>query len=190
MKHLLLLLGLLGPLAAAPAQAQTRYLTRTGTISFFSATPIEDIQARNQAVAAVVDAQSGQVAFTVRMREFKFPKTLMQEHFNENYVESEKYPSATFTGQLAGLEAALAGSGPQPVQVEGELTIHGVTQHVRVPGTLEKQGERLLMKAKFAVAPAAYRIEIPALVRGHIAQSVEVTVELACEPLPLISSLK
>lgn len=185
MQRLLLLAGLLGGLAAAPARAQTKYFTRTGTIDFFSATPFEDIEAHNQQVGAAVDVASGQVVFTVPMQEFKFPKTLMQTHFNENYVESEKYPRATFAGQLVGFQpAALAAAGPQPVQVEGDLTIHGVTKRVRVPGTLEKQGNRLLVKAKFAVASADYNIEIPALVRSHVAKSVAVTVALACDPLP------
>ena len=93
----------------------------------------------------MVDTQTGQVAFTVLMKEFKFPKPLMQDHFNENYVESEKYPKATFNGRLVDFSAgALVKAGPQPVLVEGDLTIHGVTQRVRVPGTLELQANRLL----------------------------------------------
>ena len=184
MKHLVFFAALLGCLAAAPAHAQTKFFTRAGTISFFSATPFEDIEARNQQVAAAVDVASGQVVFTVPMKAFQFPRSLMQEHFNENYVESAKYPKATFSGQLVGfLAAALASAGPQAVQVEGDLTIHGVTRRVRVPGTLEKQGNRLLVNAKFVVAPADYNIGIPALVRSHVARSVDVTVALACDPL-------
>lgn len=182
----LLLVALLGWLATSPAQAPTRFFTRTGTISFFSATPLEDIAATNQRVAAAVDVASGQLAFTVPMPEFQFPKKLMQTHFNENYVESEKYPKATFTGRLVGFEAAaLATAGPQPAVAEGDLTMHGVKRRVRVPGTLEKQGNRLLVNAKFAIETADYHIEIPALVRGHIAKTVDVTVALACDPLPL-----
>lgn len=192
MKQLLLFVGLLGGLAPAPARAQSqvtapasaKYFTRAGTISFFSATPFEDIEARNQQVSAAVDVQSGQVVFTVPMKAFQFPKSLMQTHFNENYVESEKFPKATFAGHLVAFDAAaLAGAAPQAVQVEGDLTIHGVTHRVRVPGTLARQGNRLLVNAKFAVAPADYNIEIPALVRGHVAKSVDVTVALACDPL-------
>jgi polyisoprenoid-binding protein YceI len=180
MKRLLLSLVLLGGLAV-PAHAQTKYFTRTGNISFFSATPFEDIEAHNQQVGAAVDVQSGQVAFTVPMKEFKFPKSLMQTHFNENYVESEKYPKASFNGRLVSFQNTVLDAA---VQVEGDLTIHGVTKHVRVPGTLEKQGNRLLVKSKFAVASADYNIEIPALVRSHVAKTVDVTVALACDPLP------
>lgn len=183
MKPLVFFVGLLAWLAAAPAHGQTKYFTRAGTISFFSATPFEDIEARNQQVAAAVDVASDQVVFAVPMKAFQFPRSLMQEHFNENYVESAKYPKDTFSGQLVGFPAVLASAGPQAVQVEGDLTIHGVTKRVRVPGTLERQGNRLLVNAKFAIAPADYNIEIPALVRGHVAKSVDVTVALACEPI-------
>ena len=185
MRQLLLLAGLLGWLARSPAPAPTKYFTRTGTISFFSATPLEDIAARNQQVAAVVDVQTGELALTVLMKEFKFPKSLMQDHFNENYVESEKYPKALFNGHLVGFQAStLANAGPQTVQVEGDLTIHGVTQRVRVPGTLALQANHLVVNAKFVVVPADYHIEIPLLVRGHIAKTVDVTVALSCDPLP------
>jgi polyisoprenoid-binding protein YceI len=182
----LLLVALLGWLAAAPAQAPAKFFTRTGTISFFSATPLEDITATNQRVAAAVDVAAGQLAFTVPMADFQFPKKLMQTHFNENYVESEKYPKATFTGQLVAFQAAaLDHTGAQPAVAEGDLTIHGVKRHVRVPGTLEKRGTRLLVNAKFAIETADYNIEIPTLVRGHIAKTVDVTVALACDPMPL-----
>jgi hypothetical protein len=182
----LLLVALLGWLAATPAQAPAKFFTRSGTITFFSAAPVEDISATNSRVAAAMDVQSGQLAFTALMQEFQFPKKLMQTHFNENYVESEKYPKATFTGQLVGFQAAvLDRAGPQPVVAEGDLTIHGVKRHVRVPGTIEKRGNRLLVNAKFAVETADYNIEIPALVRGHIAKTVDVTVALACDPMPL-----
>jgi polyisoprenoid-binding protein YceI len=181
----LVLVALLGWLAAGPAQAPARFFTRTGTISFFSATPVEDISATNQRVAAAVDVTTGQLAFTVPMQDFQFPKKLMQTHFNENYVESEKYPKASFSGRLVGFApAALASAGPQPAVAEGDLTIHGVKRHLRVPGTLEKQGNRLLVNAKFAIETADYNIEIPMLVRGHIAKTVDVTVALACDPLP------
>ena len=181
----LLLVALLSWLAA-PSQTPTKYFTRSGTITFFSATPMEDISATNSHVAAAVDVQSGQLAFTAQMQEFQFPKKLMQTHFNENYVESEKYPKALFAGRLVDFQpAALDRTGPQPAVAEGDLTIHGVKRHVRVPGTLEKRGNRLLVNAKFAVETADYNIEIPALVRGHIAKTVDVTVALACDPMPL-----
>jgi hypothetical protein len=164
-------------LATFSSHAQGRYLTKTGHIDFFSGSPIEDIEANNNKVAAVLDLATGQLAFSAPIREFQFKRTLMQEHFNENYLESEKYPKATFTGHFAGGDAAvLGGAGPHPVQVEGDLTMHGVTRHLTVPATLELKAGQLLASATFNVAPADYNIEIPMLVRDRIAKSVRVRV--------------
>ena len=169
-------------LAAAPARAQTKYLTKKGFISFFSTSPIEDIEARNQLVAAVVDVGSGQLAFVLPITGFVFKRALMQEHFNENYLESEKYPKATFTGRFAGLTpAALAAPGPHPAQATGDLTMHGVTRRIVAPATLELKNGQLLATATFDIAPADYNIEIPLLVRDRIAKTVAVRVALACD---------
>ena len=107
------------------------------------------------------------------MRDFQFKNTLMQEHFNENYAESEKHPRARFTGKLVTTptEAQLR-EGPQAVSVQGFLTIHGVKRKVRVPGTLQLRDNGLVITSKFSVAPADYKIKIPALVRNNIAKSI------------------
>ncbi|GAB3837489.1 YceI family protein [Hymenobacter jeollabukensis] len=185
MKNLASLLLVLTGLSGAAAQAQTKFQTQAATISFFSSTPIEDIAAKSLRASALVDAGTGRLAFSVPIRSFTFRNGLMQEHFNENYLDSDKYPKATFAGTLLNWSAAtLAAPGPHPVQVEGNLTIHGVTRRVRVPGTLEQQGNRLLLNARFSVQPADYRIDIPALVRDHIAKTVEVNVAAGCVAAP------
>ena len=172
-------------LSAAPeARAQGKYLTKTGLITFFSSSPIEDIEARNQQVAAVLDLRAGQIAFSVPIKAFVFKRTLMQEHFNENYLESDKYPKATFAGRFVDFDAALlAAAGPHPAQVEGDLTLHGVTHHIRVPATVELRGGQLLAQATFPVASADYNIEIPLLVRNNIAKIISVHVDLTAAPV-------
>jgi polyisoprenoid-binding protein YceI len=183
MKPLLFLL--LAPLALAVphrSYAQHKYLTKTGQVSFFSASPIEDIEARTQQVAAVLDFDAKQLAFTMPIKSFVFKRTLMQEHFNENYLESDKFPKATFTGRFTDFDpAALATAGPHPVQVTGDLTLHGVTHRIQVPATVELKGGQLLAAATFPVAPADYNIEIPLLVRDRIAKVVSVRVALTCQ---------
>jgi len=168
---------------AAPAARQPRYTTATGLITFFSSAPLEDIEALNSKVAAVFELGTGQLAFSMLMRDFQFKNTLMQEHFNENYAESEKYPRARFTGTLVTLpDEATLRSGPQPVYVQGVLTIHGVKRKVRVPGTLHLRDNDLVVTSKFAIAPADYKIKIPALVRNNIAKSIDVSVIMTCQP--------
>jgi polyisoprenoid-binding protein YceI len=171
------------------ARAQSKYLTKTGRVTFFSASPIEDIEAQNQQAAAVVDVAAGQLAFSVPIKGFVFKRTLMQEHFNENYMESDKFPKATFSGKISGLSmATLPTTGQQKVQVEGDLNIHGVTHHITVPGTVELKDKQLQAFAMFAVAPADYNIEIPFLVRDHIAKVVTIKVALACDPVTAAAS--
>jgi hypothetical protein len=171
-------------LALGHAHAQSKYMTKKGQVSFFSATPIEDIEARTQQAAAVLDFGTGQLAFSLPVKSFVFKRTLMQEHFNENYMESDKFPKATFAGHFAGFDAAtLATAGPHTVQVEGDLTLHGVTHRVQVPASVELKNGQVLASAAFPVASADYNIEIPLLVRNNIAKTVTVRVALTCDPV-------
>jgi polyisoprenoid-binding protein YceI len=180
-----LLLALLSLTAVRSALAQSRYMTKTGRVSFFSATPVEDIEAKNQQVAAVLDFSTNQLAFTLPVKGFMFKRTLMQEHFNENYLESDKFPKATFSGRFVGFElAVLATPGPHNVQVEGDLTLHGVTHRIQVPASVELKNGQLLASATFPIASADYNIEIPMLVRNNIAKVVSVRVALTCDPVP------
>jgi polyisoprenoid-binding protein YceI len=172
--------GLAGPQVV---QAQGKYMTRAGHVSFFSASILEDIEARNDKVAAVLDMAAGQMAFSVPIHEFQFKRTLMQEHFNENYMESEKYPKSTFTGQVTNAPQVLKqlASGPQNVEVEGTLTLHGVTRKMVISGTLQLHDNQLMVFAYFNIAPADFAIDIPLLVRENIAKSVSVRVTMTCD---------
>lgn len=165
-----------------PAQAQGKYMTQKGVVSFFSSSIIEDIEAHTEQAGAVIDLQTRQLALAIPIRSFQFKRTLMQEHFNENYMDSDKYPKSTFKGHINDLDLdAFLKGGPQRVTVEGDLTIHGVTKHVTVPGALELNKGSLLVNAYFSVAPADYGIEIPLLVRENIAKVVGIKVVMSCE---------
>ncbi|WP_201979595.1 YceI family protein [Hymenobacter rubidus] len=172
--------------AAAPVPSSAmlqRYTTASGQATFFSTAPLEDIEALNSRVAAIFDLNTGQLAFSLMMKDFQFKNSLMQEHFNENYAESDKYPRARFMGTLVTMptEEQLR-AGPQPVYVQGQLTIHNVKRKVRVPGTLQLRGNDLVVTSKFSVAPADYKIKIPALVRNNIAKSIDISVIATCQP--------
>lgn len=120
------------------------------------------------------------VAFVITIRDFEFEKKLMQEHFNEKYLESEKYPKATFQGVVKNFYPAT--SGVQTVTAIGKLTIHGVTREVTISGTLENQNNTLQLHSKFVVVLQDYRVEIPQLLWQNIAEQVEVTVSLTMSP--------
>ncbi|MCB9169554.1 MAG: YceI family protein [Flavobacteriales bacterium] len=166
-------------------QAQVRYATRNGHVSFLSETPLENIEATNDKATSVLDVSSGAVEVAVLMKAFSFEKALMQEHFNENYVESDKYPKGIFKGQVTGFVAdAIGKPGTYPVSVKGDLTIHGVTKPVEANGSImvEPAGT-LKATTKFIVSPDDFDIRIPGLVRDNIAKQINVMVQIDYQKL-------
>ncbi|MBL0744300.1 YceI family protein [Chryseolinea sp. Jin1] len=157
-----------------------RYSAEKTFVSFFSKASVEDIKAENTKAVSMFDATSGEVAYSVPIKDFKFAKSLMQEHFNEKYLESEKYPKSTFEGKIVGFKGLV--EGVQQVHAQGKLTIHGVTHDVDIPGTLEKQADRLVMKSKFMVKLEDYKVRIPQLFWKNIAEQVEVTIDFTYQP--------
>jgi hypothetical protein len=161
------------------SQAQ-KYKTEQTFVSFYSHAAIEDITAENKKTAGVFDPVTGDVAFSIPIKEFQFAKSLMQEHFNEKYMDTEKYPKSTFQGKIANYDANA--SGPQNVNAKGKLSIHGETREVEIPGTIEKNGDKLMMKSKFIVKLADHKITIPQLLWQNIAEQVEVTLDFTFKP--------
>lgn len=158
------------------ASAQKIY-TKNGFISFFSKTPMENIQADNNQVMSVLNTQTGDLQFSVLIKSFRFEKALMEEHFNENYMESEKFPKAGFKGSITDLNRVSFGAdGQYTVTVSGDLTIHGVTNKVSTPGTITIKGGKISADARFNVKTADYNISIPKVVRDNIAESIEIKV--------------
>lgn len=182
MKRLLICLTTL-VLFALNAQAQ-KYFTRNGEIAFLSTTPLENIEATNGSVTAVLDTESGRVEFAALIKAFEFKKALMQEHFNENYMESSKYPKATFKGQLVDFDASqLSKPGTYTAKVSGDLTMHGVTQPVTTTAIFEVANGSITASTEFNVLVADYKIEIPAVVRDNIAKEVTIRVSTQLEVL-------
>ncbi len=157
-----------------------KYTVEKGTASFFSHATMEDIAAKNEKVAGLFNATTGDVAFSIPIKEFQFAKSLMQEHFNEKYMESDKYPKSTFQGKVSGFDFNV--SQMQQAVAKGKMTIHGQTKDVDIPGTIEKQGDRLVFKAKFIIKLEEYKIAIPQLLWQNIAEQVEVTIDFVFKP--------
>jgi polyisoprenoid-binding protein YceI len=154
-----------------------KYFTKNGTISFFSETPLENISADNSQVVSVLNTQNGELNFSLLIRNFHFKKALMEEHFNENYMESDKLPKATFKGTISDpSKVDYSRDGTYNTTVSGDLTIHGVTHKITAPGTITVKGGNISANSKFAVKPADYNISIPKIVRENIAETIEVTV--------------
>lgn len=169
--------------AFTEVQAQDKFFTKSGYAKFYSEAPLENIEAVNNKVQSIIDMQKQDVVISMPMTAFQFEKSLMQEHFNENYIESEKFPSAEFDGYFTGKDRIdLSKSGAYEVIVKGNMTIHGVTKSISTKGTIEVDGKTVTAKAVFMIKVADYDIDIPTIVFKNIAEEVEVTVALSYLP--------
>lgn len=171
-------------LAGSYARGQSRYIDRSGKVSFFSAAPLENIEAHNPAAMSIIDTQTGEIVVSVLMKSFRFEKALMQEHFNEKYVESDKYPKASFKGHITNLNAiSLTRNGTCDLQVEGEMTIHGITQNLLTIAKATVSNGAIEVTTKFPLKVKDFNIDIPTLLRDNIAETVEVTAVFHFKPM-------
>jgi polyisoprenoid-binding protein YceI len=153
-----------------------RYTSEKSTVGFFSKAAIEDIKASNTQSAGIVDLSTNGFAFSIPITGFEFEKNLMKEHFNEKYLETEKYPKATFQGKMSGFDPTK--KGVQNIKAAGKLLIHGVANEVELPATIELSTEnKLIVNATFIVKLEDYKIKIPKLMWQNIAEQVDVKVD-------------
>jgi polyisoprenoid-binding protein YceI len=146
-------------------------------ISFFSSTKMEDIKADNNQVLCVLNSQTGELQFSLLNKGFHFAKALMEEHFNENYIESNKYPKSTFKGTVTDISKVnFTADGTYPVTVKGDLTMHGVTKNTTASGNIIVKAGKVIASSKFMAKLADYNISIPGAVKSNISESIEITV--------------
>lgn len=164
-----------------PAAAQ-RYFTKNGKIAFFSKATLENIKADNNQVTSTLNTSTGEIQFSLLNNAFHFEKALMEEHFNEDYIESARYPRSTFKGTISNISTVnTAIDGSYTVAVTGNLTIHGVTKNISTPGTISIKAGKVSASATLTVKPKDYNINIPSAVRNNIAESIQLTVSCAYE---------
>ncbi len=181
MKRLFLLLFFLNIVLAVNAQ---KYMTKNGYIGFYSHTPMEDIKADNNQVAGVLDITTGEMVFQALIKSFHFERALMEEHFNENYMESDKIPKSSFKGKITNFSSVdFSKNGTYDVTVEGDLTIHDVTNKISTKGTIEVVSGGINANSKFNIVPEDYKISIPGVVREKVNKNLEVTVTMKFTPL-------
>jgi polyisoprenoid-binding protein YceI len=184
MKKYLLILsaGLL--FASGDLSAQKYWDCSQGKIDFFSKTPVEDIEAHSKAAGAIITVETGAIAFKVPIKTFKFPNELMEEHFNENYMESDKFPDATFSGKMEPL-VDFSKPGNYKVKAKGKLKIHGVEVEREFTGTLVVNADKTAeLKSEMEVPLADHKIERPSLVMVKIADKIAVSVDFILKPRP------
>lgn len=171
-------------LSAAVVKAQDKYFTKTGKIEFYSKAQMEDIEARNKTVATVLDTKSGALQFSVLMKSFEFEKALMQEHFNENYVESGKYPKAEFKGAITNNgDINYAKDGSYKAKVKGKLALHGVTKDIETEGQVKVGDGKVETSSVFNILLSDFNVKIPAIVKDKISNNIRISVDCKLDPL-------
>ena len=181
MKRLFLFSLLLTLVLGANAQ---KFMTKNGYIGFFSHTPMEDIKADNNQVVGVLDISSGEMVYQALIKSFHFDRALKEEHFNENYMESDKIPKSIFKGKITNLASVdFTKPGTYDVTVDGDLTIHDVTNKISTKGTIEVVSGGINASSKFNIVPEDYKIAIPGVVREKIDKNLGVTVTMKFTPV-------
>lgn len=156
-----------------------KYKSKTSEVHFYSYAPIEDIEADNKGGKSAFDQSSGEIVFSVPIKSFIFEKSLMQEHFNENYMESNKYPTATFEGFISGYDPDI--ETMQKSDAKGIMKIHGIENRVEYTGEMQFSEKSIRIKTKFQVKLKDYKIKIPKVVFYNIAETIDVTVDFKYE---------
>jgi len=152
------------------------FSTSTGVTSFSGTTPLENIEAENKKCQAILNTATGELAIRMNMNGFVFPNKLMQEHFNENYIESEKYPTATFSGKVTKT-LDYTKDGSYDLSATGKFTVHGVTKERTINGKLSIAGGKITITSDFQVALTDHKIEVPSIVFVKIAQVISVKAQ-------------
>jgi polyisoprenoid-binding protein YceI len=161
-----------------------RYFTKAGTIYFNASGDMEVIEATNKTVTSVMDIKTGAIQFAVLMKAFQFEKALMEEHFNENYVESSKFPKTEFKGEIINNKDINYGKdGSYPAKVKGKLSLHGITRDVEADGTISIKGGKVQAQSEFVILLSDFDIEIPSLVKDKVSKSAKIKVDCLMEIL-------
>lgn len=160
--------------------SQGKYLTKQGFVTFFSHTVVEDIKADNHQVVSIIDTDTGEIAIQLLMKSFMFKKALMQEHFNENYVESHIYPKAKFKGRIINYKEL--SEGINEVEVEGILTVHGIDKVIKTVAVIEIKEDEIILTGEFIIDVEHFEIKIPKVVIKNIAKTIKVNFELKHQP--------
>jgi polyisoprenoid-binding protein YceI len=155
-----------------------KYFTRTGQISFYSDATMEKIEAHNRAMGVLMNTETNNLKFSVLIKSFVFDKKLMQEHFNENYLESDKYPKSKFNGTIKGLSKVnFKKNGKYPVRVSGKLSIHGKTKAISQSGFITIKNGSPTLSSTFKVLLSDYGVKIPSAVKNKISKDVKITLK-------------
>ena len=161
------------------SQNSSKYISRQGHVSFFSYTSVENIEAENNQVLSIFDTANGEIAISMLMRAYVFKKALMQEHYNESYIETDIYPKAVFEGVITDFKVPVEATTKI---VKGTLTLHGITKELEIKTKMERTNDLPVFTGSFEVLVSDFKIKIPPVVAGNIAKRIEVQFRFEYQP--------
>ena len=154
---------------------QEKKITKTGTITFEASVPsFEEVKGKNSAVTCVLNTTNGEIAALALMKGFRFKVALMEEHFNENYMESSKYPKATFKGKLENFDVPKLTATTKEFTLKGKLELHGKSKDIVTIAKVKKIGTDIEVKTNFPVNVSDFDIEIPSVVSKKVAKKLTI----------------
>lgn len=159
---------------------QDKLITKTGTITFEASVPaFEEVKATNEKVSCVINTKTGELASLALIKSFRFKIALMEEHFNENYIESDQFPKAILKGKLTNFDYAKLTDSFKTFELNGTMEMHGKTNTILIPILIKKGKNGLDLKADFELNASDYDIEIPNVVSKKVSNKVQVKVDFA-----------
>lgn len=159
------------------SNAQTKLITKTGKVTFEASVPaFEEVKAKNENVTCIINIQTGEIASLVLMKSFRFKVALMEEHFNENYIESDKYPKGTFKGKIQNFDISKLNASSKEYTIIGKLELHGKSKAISIPAKIKKTADGIEIISNFEVNTDDFGIEIPSVVSKKVAKKVAVTL--------------
>lgn len=158
--------------------AQDKLITKTGTITFEASVPsFEEVKAKNSGVSCVLNTKTGEIASLALMKGFRFKIALMEEHFNENYVESDKFPKATFKGKIENFDLSKITTTANNYTIKGKLELHGKSKDIVITAKIKKGKDGIEIVSNFSVNTDDFDIEIPSVVSKKVTKKVNVQFE-------------
>lgn len=162
--------------------AQEKVITKTGTTTFEASVPsFEEVKATNKNSGCVLNTKTGEIVGLVFMKGFQFRLALMQEHFNENYMESDKYPKGVFKGKISNFDFSQLTSQKQEYTITGIMELHGQSKEISITAKIAKNNNVVLLSSNFNLSTDDFGIELPALIRSKVAKKVNVTLDYKLE---------
>jgi hypothetical protein len=136
----------------------------------------EPVEAKSNSTTVILNTSSGDIAALLFIKSFHFKVALMEEHFNENYMDSDKFPKATFKRNIADFDMSALSSTAKEYNLSGTLTVRGKTKEIATTAMISKEGDKVIIQSKFAVKPQDFGIDIPSIVRNKIAKEINITL--------------